>query len=196
MSDSSLTFCTFPNPTMETPRHQDARYFRLVPGAIYSRQLRHCCGSRKFPQKRALFYRCATSPRRKSSQRPCCNRRRIGRQCHLRMHRRQTCNSPPFNEQLAIDSYWKSVGGMKFLPGTHRASDRFARISWNLDATPKVDSPECAIATVFSLIRHISVPLGIVDPEKPNLSSTLWRTMADTKARRYYFESVLTNAVF
>lgn len=105
-------------------------------------------------------------------------------------------NSPSFNEQLAIDSYWKSVGGMKFLPGTHRASDRFARISWNLDATPKVDSPERAIATVFSLIRHISVPLGIVDPEKPNLSSTLWRTVADTKARRYYFESVLTPAVF
>ena len=33
--------------------------------------------------------------------------------------------------------YWQGVGGHTFLPGTHRAADRFARLSYNLDAVPK-----------------------------------------------------------
>jgi choloylglycine hydrolase len=105
-------------------------------------------------------------------------------------------NSPPFDQQLAINTYWNDVGGLKMLPGTHRASDRFARVSWNLNATPKVSDPRLAIATVFSVIRNISVPLGISDPEKPNIAATLWRTVADTKARRYYFESAFSPTVF
>lgn len=105
-------------------------------------------------------------------------------------------NSPPFDQQLAINTYWKDVDGLKFLPGTHRAADRFARVSWNLNATPKVQDEQLAIATVFSVIRNISVPLGISDPEKPNIAATLWRTVADTKARRYYFESTLSPSIF
>jgi choloylglycine hydrolase len=105
-------------------------------------------------------------------------------------------NSPPFDQQLAINTYWNDVGGLKMLPGTHRASDRFARVSWNLNATPKVEDPRLAVATVFSLIRNISVPLGISDPEKPNIAATLWRTVADTKARRYYFESAFSPSIF
>ena len=105
-------------------------------------------------------------------------------------------NSPPFDEQLAINTYWKDVGGLKMLPGTHRASDRFARVSWNLNATPEVDDPQLAVATVLSVIRNISVPLGISDPEKPNIASTLWRTISDTRARRYYFESAYSPSAF
>lgn len=105
-------------------------------------------------------------------------------------------NSPPFDQQLAINIYWNDVGGLKMLPGTHRASDRFARVSWNLNATPKVADPRLAVATVFSVIRNISVPLGISDPEKPNIASTLWRTVADIKERRYYFESAFSPTVF
>ncbi len=105
-------------------------------------------------------------------------------------------NSPPFDEQLAITTYWKEVDGLQMLPGTHRASDRFARVSWNLNATPKVSDPRLAVATVFSVIRSISVPIGITDPEKPNIATTLWRTVADIKARRYYFESAFSPAIF
>lgn len=105
-------------------------------------------------------------------------------------------NSPPFDQQLAINTYWNDVGGLRMLPGTHRASDRFARVSWNLNACPKVKDPKLAVATVFSVIRNISVPLGIKDPEKPNIASTLWRTAADIKARRYYFESAFTPSIF
>jgi len=105
-------------------------------------------------------------------------------------------NSPPFDEQLAINTYWKNVGGLKFLPGTHSAADRFARVSWNLNATPKVKDEKLAVPTVFSMMRNISVPLGIADPEKPNIAATLWRSVADTKSRRYYFESSFSPSVF
>jgi penicillin V acylase-like amidase (Ntn superfamily) len=105
-------------------------------------------------------------------------------------------NSPAFDEQLAINTYWKDVGGLKFLPGTYRSSDRFARMSWNLNAAPREKDQRLAIATAFSLIRGISVPVGISDPEQPNIASTLWRTVADLKARRYYFESAFSPAIF
>ena len=39
-------------------------------------------------------------------------------------------NSPTYNKQLALCEYWKSIGGLSFLPGTNRASDRFARASF------------------------------------------------------------------
>ncbi len=105
-------------------------------------------------------------------------------------------NSPPYDQQLAINAYWKTVGGLEFLPGTARASDRFARMSWNLDAAPKEKDPRLATATVFSLIRAISVPLGIADPKEPNIASTIWRTVSDSKAKRYYFESAYSPSIF
>jgi choloylglycine hydrolase len=114
---------------------------------------------------------------------------------HDRKHTVMT-NSPPFGDQLAINTYWKDVGGLKMLPGTHRASDRFARVSWNLNAAAKVADPKAAVATVFSITRNISVPLGISDPEKPNIAATLWRTTADIAARRYFFESTMSPAIF
>jgi penicillin V acylase-like amidase (Ntn superfamily) len=105
-------------------------------------------------------------------------------------------NSPSYDQQLAIDVYWKDVGGLKFLPGTSRSADRFARMSWNLDAAAKEGDPRLATATTFSLIRAISVPLGIADPERPNIASTIWRTVADTQGKLYYFESVYSPAIF
>ena len=39
-------------------------------------------------------------------------------------------NSPIFSEQLALDKYWKQIGGTVMLPGTNRAADHFARASF------------------------------------------------------------------
>jgi penicillin V acylase-like amidase (Ntn superfamily) len=105
-------------------------------------------------------------------------------------------NSPSYEQQLAIDTYWKDVGGLKFLPGTARSADRFARMSWNLNAAAKESDPRLATATTFSLIRAISVPLGVADPERPNIASTIWRTVSDAQAKRYYFESSLSPTIF
>lgn len=105
-------------------------------------------------------------------------------------------NSPSYDQQLAINAYWNTAGGLQFLPGTARAADRFARISWNLNAAAKESDPRLATATTFSLIRAVSVPLGISDPKQPNIASTVWRTVSDTQARRYYFESAYNPAIF
>jgi penicillin V acylase-like amidase (Ntn superfamily) len=105
-------------------------------------------------------------------------------------------NSPSYDQQLAINTYWKEVGGLKFLPGAVRSADRFARISWFLDAAARESDPRLATATAFSLIRANSVPLGIADPARPNIASTIWRTVADTQAKRYYFESAYNPAIF
>ena len=105
-------------------------------------------------------------------------------------------NSPTYNKQLALCEYWKSIGGLSFLPGTNRASDRFARASFYIDAVLKTDDEKIAIACVFSVIRNTSVPLGITTPDQPNISSTIWRTVSDQKNKVYYYESTIHPNIF
>jgi penicillin V acylase-like amidase (Ntn superfamily) len=106
-------------------------------------------------------------------------------------------NDPLYEEQLAIRRYWESIPGTVFLPGTNRASDRFVRASYYIGAIPQTDDPRLAAASVFSVIRNVSVPYGISNPEQPHISSTRWRVVADQKHLVYYFENVLTpNAIW
>lgn len=100
-------------------------------------------------------------------------------------------NSPVFQEQLAINTYWKGIPGTIMLPGTNRAADRFVRASYYIEAIPKTDNTRVAIPSVFGVIRNCSVPLGISSPTEPNISSTRWRTVADHKNLVYYFDNVL-----
>lgn len=105
-------------------------------------------------------------------------------------------NSPTFDQQLALDEYWKAIGGTVMLPGTNRAADRFARASFYINAIPKDESPDITVASVFSVIRNVSVPYGITTPDQPNISSTRWRTVADQKRKLYFFESATTPNTF
>jgi penicillin V acylase-like amidase (Ntn superfamily) len=105
-------------------------------------------------------------------------------------------NSPTYDKQLALNEYWKSIGGMTMLPGTNRAADRFARASYYINVIPQTDNTRVSIASVFSVIRNCSVPYGISTPNQPNIANTLWRTVADHKNKVYYFESALTPNVF
>ena len=114
---------------------------------------------------------------------------------HGKQYRVMT-NSPTYDQQLAINGYWKEVNGLASLPGTARASDRFARLSWFLNASPKESEPRLATATAFSLSRLTSVPLGLSDPDKPNIAATIWRTVAEPSNKRYYYESSYSPSVF
>lgn len=117
-------------------------------------------------------------------------------------------NSPSFDQQLALDTYWKTIGGTKFLPGTSRAADRFARAAFYLGTIPKESDPHFikavpqnkfenqAVASVTSLVRSVSVPLGFTTPGEPNVASTLWRTISDQKNRIYYFDSSTSPNIF
>ncbi|WP_407932880.1 MULTISPECIES: linear amide C-N hydrolase [unclassified Dysgonomonas] len=100
-------------------------------------------------------------------------------------------NSPIFDQQLALNNYWKNIGGLTFLPGTNRAADRFVRASYYINVIPKVEDTRVAVSSVFSVIRNTSVPYGISTPSEPNISSTRWRTVSDQKDKVYYFESTL-----
>ncbi len=110
-------------------------------------------------------------------------------------------NSPLYDAQMALNEYWKGIGGLVFLPGTNRAADRFARASFLLNAIPRQVDPHYikgvpehsyayqAVAGVLSVQRAVSVPLGITTPDEPNVSSTIWRTVSDQKNLVYYFDS-------
>ena len=105
-------------------------------------------------------------------------------------------NSPPYDQQLALNAYWQEIGGLTMLPGTNRAADRFARTSFYLDALPKDVGDDKAVAAAFSVIRNASVPMGITTPDQPNISTTRWRTVSDHKNLRYFFESTRSPNVF
>jgi choloylglycine hydrolase len=117
-------------------------------------------------------------------------------------------NSPRFEDQLALNQYWSGIGGDSFLPGTHRAADRFVRASFLIKSIPKTADPKVigavhqssyahqAVASVMSVMRSVSVPLGITTPGQPNISSTLWRTGADHKHSLYFFDSATVPNAF
>ncbi|MBU3624362.1 linear amide C-N hydrolase [Polynucleobacter sp. AP-Latsch-80-C2] len=117
-------------------------------------------------------------------------------------------NSPVFDQQLALNAYWKTIGGNEFLPGTISAADRFARASYFVGVVPKsIDKnyisavPEQkmqyqAVASVMGIMRSASTPLGITTPGKPNVSSTIWRTVTDHQNMIYYFDSATTPNAF
>lgn len=110
-------------------------------------------------------------------------------------------NSPTYDQQIAINAYWKTVGGLNFLPGTISAADRFVRASFFINAIPKnLDTryssalpdktfAEQAVASVLGVQRTVSTPLGIAVTGQPNLSSTIWRTTADQSHLVYFFDS-------
>jgi choloylglycine hydrolase len=117
-------------------------------------------------------------------------------------------NSPTYDEQLALNKYWQSIGGTAFMPGTNRAADRFARASFYLGAIPRQPDPRFikevpkqefrwqALASVLSVVRAVSVPLGISTPGQPNIGTTQWRTAYDNGRRIMYFDNTLSPSTF
>jgi choloylglycine hydrolase len=104
-------------------------------------------------------------------------------------------NSPTFDQQIALNTYWKTIGGQTMLPGTNRASDRFVRASYYINEAKQSADPRTAVATVFSVMRNVSVPIGIKIPGQPNIADTLWLTVADQKNRVYYYQDTKSPSV-
>lgn len=105
-------------------------------------------------------------------------------------------NEPTFDRQQAILEYWQGVNPREFMPGTVRATDRFVRASFYINAVVQSADPRIAAASVFSVIRQTSVPWGISIEDQPNLSTTRWRVVADHKDLRYHVESVISPSIF
>lgn len=105
-------------------------------------------------------------------------------------------NEPSYDQQLALDAYWKEIGGAAMLPGTARPADRFVRASYYLSQSPETADPVTSVAAMFSIMRNVSVPMGVDQPGQPNVAPTLWRTVSDQKNRVYYFDATSSPNVF
>ena len=105
-------------------------------------------------------------------------------------------NDPPYDQQLALNGYWQEVGGSIMLPGTERPADRFVRASYYLSEALQTPDERKQIATVFSIVRNVSVPSCAEHAGQPNVAATLWRIVADQKRCTYYFELTDTPNVF
>ena len=66
-------------------------------------------------------------------------------------------NSPIYSDQLALNEYWRQIGGTVMLPGTNRAADRFARAAFYINACVQTADPRESVAAVFSVMRNVSV---------------------------------------
>lgn len=97
-------------------------------------------------------------------------------------------NEPAYEQQLGLANYWKEIGGSVMLPGTNRAADRFARLSYYINAATQTADPRAAVATVFSIMRNVAVPKGITTPGRPNIADTLWFAVSDQKNKVLYFQ--------
>lgn len=113
-----------------------------------------------------------------------------GRECQI------MTNSPTYEQQITLNNYWKQIGGLTMLPGTNRAADRFVRASFYINVIPQTSKQKEAVAGVFSVMRNVSVPLGISTPDEPNIASTRWRTVSDQKNKVYFFESTMNPNIF
>ncbi len=88
-------------------------------------------------------------------------------------------------------SFWGCSYGAQAPPSALRH-----RASFYMNAIPKTGDSDTLVASMFGVIRNVSVPYGITTPNEPNISSTQWRTVADQKRMLYFFESALTPNTF
>lgn len=98
-------------------------------------------------------------------------------------------NEPTYDKQIENLRQYRTFGGDKPLPGERTPSDRFVRAAYYASGLPKPTSTNEGAAFMFSVIRNISVPFSAPDPAKPNVSSTIFRTVHDLTGGRYFFES-------
>jgi choloylglycine hydrolase len=98
-------------------------------------------------------------------------------------------NEPSYDVQIENLKKYRTFGGDQPLPGERTPMDRFVRAAYYAAGLQEPADRGEAAAFMFSVIRNISVPFGLGDPDKPNIASTIFRSVQDLTGQRYYFES-------
>jgi choloylglycine hydrolase len=98
-------------------------------------------------------------------------------------------NEPTYDKQIENLKQYRTFGGDRPLPGERTPTDRFVRAAYYANGLPTPASRAEGAAFMFSVIRNVSVPFGLGDPDRPNVASTIFRTVQDLTGGRYYFES-------
>lgn len=99
-------------------------------------------------------------------------------------------NDPTYPSMTAINRYWEGVGGTNMLPGTVKSPDRFVRGDFFATHVEKTSDPDLGVSIIRSILMNVSVPYTYLIQGEPNVSSTQWRSFANVRDLRYYFDIV------
>jgi choloylglycine hydrolase len=98
-------------------------------------------------------------------------------------------NEPSYDVQMKNLSRYKTFGGDEALPGDRVPTDRFVRAAYYVNGLQQPENRDTGVAYILSVMRNVSVPFGSGDPDRPNIASTMFRTVQDLGGKRYFFES-------
>lgn len=105
-------------------------------------------------------------------------------------------NDPNWPQMTAIIDYWNKIGGKNMLPGTVTSPDRCVRANYFAHHVKKTSDPDLGVAIARSVIMPSCVPYTYEIEGQPELSSTQWRSYANVRDLRYYFDIVTNPAYF
>lgn len=100
-------------------------------------------------------------------------------------------NDPPYPDMLAINAYWEKIGGSHALPGSVSSPDRFVRGYFFDGHVEKTGDADLGVSITRTILFNVSVPYTYTLGDA-NVSSTQWRSFANIRDRRYYFD-IVTN---
>ncbi len=105
-------------------------------------------------------------------------------------------NDPQYPAMQAINNYWLGVGGANMLPGTVKSPDRFVRAWYFVNHVAKTADADLGVAVTRSVLQNSSVPYTYTVEGEPNVSSTQWRSFANIRDLRYYFDLVTNPGLY
>lgn len=109
---------------------------------------------------------------------------------------RAMTNDPVWPEMTAVIDYWNKVGGSHMLPGTVTSADRCVRANYYAHHVKATADSELGVSICRSILVNACVPYTYMIEGEPNLSSTQWRSFANVRDRRYYFDIVTNLGVY
>lgn len=105
---------------------------------------------------------------------------------------RAMTNDPNWPSMTAIIDYWEKKGGQNTLPGTVSSPDRCVRGNYFAHHVKKTADADLGVSITRSVLVNCCVPYTYEIETEPNVSSTQWRSYADIRDLRYYFD-IVTN---
>ena len=105
-------------------------------------------------------------------------------------------NDPQWPDMKAIVEYWEKIGGRNMLPGTVSSPDRCVRGNYFAHHVQQTGDGDLGVSITRSIMANESVPYTYMIEGEPNLSSTQWRSYANTRDLRYYWDVVTNNGIY
>ena len=105
---------------------------------------------------------------------------------------RAMSNDPNWPSMTAIIDYWDKKGGQNTLPGTVSSPDRCVRGNYFAHHVKQTADADLGVSIARSILVNCCVPYTYEIETEPNVSSTQWRSYADVRDLRYYFD-IVTN---